>query len=215
MSRPPFFRGLGTIVVLGSVWGLAEAALGLVLRGCAHLVSGSIMTGTALLFIAAGWRRTRRAAGPLLLVAVASAFKLIDAALLGLPVIHGAVAHPIFAFVTQGLAFLLILPFLAERRVGRFSGQAFLGGASALLAVNVYPLVKFVTGIPACVVPGGTIPLALYYAPVAVGLSLLTVPTGFRLGGWAEAWERALAGRPAFGRRASLIPAASALLCLA
>ena len=43
---------LGLIVVLGSVWGLSEAALGMGLRSCAAFVSGSIMTGVALFFMA-------------------------------------------------------------------------------------------------------------------------------------------------------------------
>jgi hypothetical protein len=214
MSTRPRFPGLGSIVVLGSVWGLAEAALGLALRSCAHLVSGSIMTGAALLFLSAGWKRTRRAAGPLLLVAIAAGFKLFDAALLGLPVKHGAVANPMFAFLAEGLAFLLIVPFLADRWKDRLAGRAFLGGASALLAVNLFPFVKFATGIPACMVPGGTTPLSLYYAPLAVGLSLLTVPAGLWLGARAESWERVAGSR--FLRGASaLVPAASALLCLA
>jgi len=215
MNARPTSSGWGTIVVLGSVWGLAEAALGVFLRSCAHLASGSIMTGAALFFLAAGWMRTRRAAGPLLLVVLASGFKLLDAALLGLPVMHGAVGNPVFAIVTEGLAFLLIVPFLAERRKGRFAGQAFLGGASALLAVNVFPLVKFATGIPACVIPGGTTPLSLYYAPLAVGLSLLTVPAGFWLGGRALTWEGKLAARRPAKPVAALLPAASALVCLA
>ncbi|MBM3311790.1 MAG: hypothetical protein FJY80_09800 [Candidatus Aminicenantes bacterium] len=215
MSTRPRFSGLGTAVVLGSVWGLSEAALGLALRNCAALVSGSVMTGAALFFLAAGWARTRRAAGPLLLVGLAAGFKLIDALLLGLPVKHGAVANPIFAFAAEGLAFLIVLPFLAEGLKKRFSGQAFLGGVSALLAVNVFPFVKFVTGIPACLAPGGTAPLSLYYAPLAVGLSLLTVPAGFWLGARAASWEGAFSARRPLGRAAALIPAASAVVCLA
>jgi hypothetical protein len=215
MSHHPRLSGWGTIIVLGSVWGLAEAGLGLALRSCAQVVSGSVMTGAALLFIAAGWTRTRRAAGPALLVVLAAAFKLFDAALLGLPVKHGAVANPIFGFFTEGLAFLVVVPFLAERWQGRFAGGAFLGGASALLAVNLFPFVKFVTGIPACIVPGGTMPLSLVYAPIAAGLSMLAVPAGIWLGSRAESWETQLTGQRRLSRWATLVPAASALLCLA
>lgn len=215
MNSHERLSGLGTIVILGSVWGLAEAALGAFLKSCAHLASGSIMTGAALLFLAAGWIRTRRAAGPLLLVVIASAFKLVDAALLGLPVLHGAVANPIFGFLTEGAAFLIVVPFLAEKWRGRFAGQAFLGGASALLAVNLFPFVKFATGIPACVVSGGTTPLSLYYAPIAVGISILTVPAGIWLGSRAEGWERSLAAKRPFGSALAILPAAAALACLA
>jgi len=44
---------LGIVVMLGAVWGLSEAGLGMGLRSCASFVSGSIMTGVALFFIAA------------------------------------------------------------------------------------------------------------------------------------------------------------------
>ena len=89
---------LGFLVICGSVWGLSEAALGLALETCAKIVSGSIMTGVALFFISAAWTRTKRAAGPAVVVGFALAFKLLDALLLGLPLKHGAVANPMYAF---------------------------------------------------------------------------------------------------------------------
>jgi hypothetical protein len=60
--------------------------------------------------------------------------------------------------------------------------SAMSGGLAALLAVNVFPLVKYATGIPACVVAGTGYPLSLYYAYVAVVLSLATVPLGVFVG---------------------------------
>jgi len=201
---------LGFLVVCGSVWGLSEAGLGLALESCAKLVSGSIMTGVALFFIAAAWMRTKRVLGPAVVVACALAFKLLDALFLGLPLKHGAVANPMFAFVVEGLAFVIIVPFLAEAWRQKTVGRAFLGGASALLAVNLFPLVKFVTGIPACVVAGGTMPLSLYYAPIAVGASLIAVPLGF----WAAAKAETLEGHVRTAGRI-LVPAAAAGLCLA
>jgi hypothetical protein len=201
---------LGFLIVCGSVWGLSEAALGLTLESCAKLVSGSIMTGVAFFFIAAAWTRTKRVLGPAIVVACALAFKLLDALFLGLPLKHGAVANPMFAFVTEGLAFMIIVPFLAEAWRQRAVGRAFLGGASALLAVNLFPLVKFATGISACVVAGGTMPLSLYYAPIAIGASLITVPLGF----WAAAKAETLEGRLRAAGRV-LVPAAAAVLCLA
>jgi hypothetical protein len=205
---------LGIVVVLGSVWGLSEAALGLGLETCAKLVSGSIMTGVALFFISTAWVRTRRILGPAAVVGLALAFKLFDALLLGLPVKHGAVANPMFAFVTEGLAFLVFVPFIAEAWKQKTAGRAFLGGAAALLAVNLFPLVRFATGIPACVFPGTTTPLSLHYAPIAVAVSLVTVPLGFMA---ATASERLEVG--ILARAKSLwhvfIPSAAAVLCLA
>jgi hypothetical protein len=202
---------LGFLIVCGSAWGLAEAGLGLALESCAKLASGSIMTGVALFFVAAAWARTRRVAGPALVVGLALAFKLFDALLLGLPIKHGAVANPMFAFVTEGLALLIIVPFLANAWKRKAAGQAFLGGTSALLAASLFPLVKFATGIPACVVPGGTTALSLTYAPLAVGISLITVPLGFLVAAKSAEGESAVGPRLARW----LAPTAAAVLCLA
>ena len=172
----------GVIFALGAVWGLSEAALGMWLKGCASSVSGSLMTGFALIFIAASWLLARRAWGVVLVVLVASLFKLFDAYLLSLPVKHGAVANPIFAFVLEGAAFLIVVSLLKKSLQAKRAGQGILGGAAALGAVAFFPLVKLATGIPACVVPGTTIPLSIYYAPLAIVLSVFTVPLGFWLG---------------------------------
>jgi len=209
-NTPP--SALGFLMVCGSVWGLAEAGLGLALESCAKLASGSIMTGVALFFISAAWARTRRVSGPALVVGLALVFKLFDALLLGLPIKHGAVANPMFAFVTEGLALLVIIPFLADAWKRKALGQAFLGGTSALLAVNLFPLVKFATGIPACVIPGGTTPLSLYYALLAIGISMITVPLGFLAAAKDEARDGKLAAAP--GIALWLVPTAAAVLCL-
>jgi len=174
---------MGIVVMLGAVWGLSEAGLGMWLRSCASFMSGSIMTGVALFFIAATWILSRRILGVALLVAIACLFKMFDALLLSLPILHGAVGNPIFAFLMEGLAFLVLLFIYAEKQKHKTGRQAILGGMSALLAVNLFPLVKFATGVPACVYPGTTTPLSLYYAPLAVILSCVTVPLGF----WAAA----------------------------
>lgn len=170
---------IGIVIMLGAVWGLSEAALGMWVRSCASYMSGSMMTGIALFFIAISWVLTRRILGVALLVAIACLFKMFDALLLSLPILHGAVGNPIFAFLMEGLAFLVLLSLFAEKQKHKTGRRAILGGMSALLAVNLFPLVKFATGIPACVFPGTTTPLSLYYAPFAVILSCVTVPLGF------------------------------------
>jgi hypothetical protein len=202
---------LGTLIALGSVWGLAEAGLGLALETCARFVSGSVMTGVALFFIATAWARTKRVAGPAIVTAIALGFKLLDALWLGLPVRHGAIGNPMFAFVMEAAAFVVIAPFIVEAWRGRPLGRAALGGLSALAAVNLFPLVRFATGIPACVVPGTTMPLSLAYAPIAVAVSALTVPLGFLAAGRLEAAE----GRLSAGALRWLAPAGTVVLCLA
>ena len=173
---------MNIVLMLGSVWGLSEAALGMGLQRCASLVSGSLMTGVALFFMAACWAVTRRVIGVAALIVIASLFKMFDALLLSLPIRHGAIGNPIFAFFMQGLAFLVLAMIIAEVHKRKRTSQAVVGGASALIAVGLFPLVKFVTSIPACVYPGTGIPLSIYFAPFAIVFSAFTVPLGFWIG---------------------------------
>ncbi|HSA96332.1 MAG TPA: hypothetical protein VLJ16_09785 [Acidobacteriota bacterium] len=190
MSQTPQKTPWGPILVLGGVWGLSEAALGMYLRQCASTVSGSMMTGVALFFLAAAWTVSPRAVTAVAMVAVAASFKLFDALLLGLPVLHGAIGNPIFAIVMEGAAFVLIVTILNKALAAKPAGQGLAGGLSALIAVNLFPLVKFATGVSPCVT-GTSYPLSLYYAPLAVGLSALTVPLGVLAGAALGASGRA------------------------
>jgi len=206
---------LGFVVMLGAVWGLSEAALGMGLRSCASFVSGSLMTGVALFFIAASWVVSRRILGVALLIVIACLFKMFDAFLLSLPVLHGAVANPIFAFIMEGAAFLVLITIINKKLKQKKAGQAILGGLTALLAVNLFPLVKYATGIPACVFPGTGYPLSLYYAPLAVSLSLVTVPLGFLVGAQIESFETKFEG-VTLGRKLRYFASpVTLILCLA
>ncbi|MGB8957980.1 MAG: hypothetical protein WCC00_03095 [Candidatus Aminicenantales bacterium] len=181
MSQTPQKTNWAPVLVLGSLWGLSEAALGMYLRQCASTVSGSVMTGVAFLFLAAAWAISPRLKTMALMVGMAAGFKLFDALLLGLPVLHGAIGNPIFAIVMEGAAFVLILSVVSKSIAGKAAGQGLSGGLAALVAVNVFPLVKFATGVAPCVT-GTSYPLSLYYAPIAVALSALTVPLGLLAG---------------------------------
>jgi len=213
MSLNPKKTAWGPILVLGSLWGLSEAALGMYLRQCASTVSGSLMTGAALFFLAAAWTISPRGQTVAGMVVLASFFKLFDAMLLGLPILHGAIANPIFAIVIEGAAFLVLISIIHREFASKTLGQGLTGGLTALLAVNAFPLVKFATGIAACKVPGTVIPLSLYYAPIAIVLSMLTVPAGF----WAGARVAALETRfvPASPARLGWVSPAVFVLCLA
>lgn len=180
---------LGIVVMLGAVWGFSEAALGMWLRSCASFYSGAIMTGIALFFIASSWVLTRRIIGVALLIVIACLFKMFDALLLSLPILHGAIGNPIFAFLMEGAAFLVLIAIFSEKLKQKTGGQALMGGMSALLAVNLFPLVKYATGVPACVYPGTGYPLSLYYAPLAIFISFVTVPLGILVGTKILAWE--------------------------
>jgi len=213
MTLDPRKTSWGPILVLGSLWGLSEAALGMYLRQCASTVSGSLMTGAALFFLAAAWSVSPRVQALAGMVFLASFFKLFDALLLGLPVRHGAVANPIFAIVMEGAAFFLIASIVRGDLAAKPLGRFLTGGLAALVAVNVFPLVGFATGIAACKVAGTAIPLSLYYAPIAIALSALTVPGGAWAGSKAAALDLHLA--PAGRARLGWVSPAAVLLCLA
>ncbi|MGZ5488925.1 MAG: hypothetical protein ACXWF4_10385 [Candidatus Aminicenantales bacterium] len=188
MSLTPQKANWAPILALGSLWGLSEAALGMYLRQCASTVSGSLMTGAALFFLAAAWAISPRVKTIAAMVGMAVGFKLFDALLLGLPVLHGAIGNPIFAIVMEGAAFVLILSVVSKSIAGKAAGQGLSGGLAALVAVNVFPLVKLATGVAPCVT-GTSYPLSLYYAPIAVALSALTVPLGLFAGSALTALE--------------------------
>lgn len=204
MSSSPQRTNWGPILALGSLWGLTEAALGVYLRQCASTVSGSIMTGTALFFLAAAWALSPRLRTIAAVAGLAVGFKLLDALLLGLPVGHGAVANPLFAIAVEGAAFALLAGVIGRTVFAKAPGRVLTGGLAALVAVNVFPLVKIVTGVAPCVT-GTSYPLSLYYAPIAVALAALTVPLGLRAGAVLAAFE----ARPAVPRWLS--PAAAGL----
>ena len=109
MNKKVERKFIGYALILGSVWGVIEVALGVGLRTCASSVSGSLMTGVALFFIAASWVVTRTNIIPILVVMIAALFKLFDSVLLGLPVMSGAIRNPIFAFILEGLAFVILI----------------------------------------------------------------------------------------------------------
>jgi hypothetical protein len=215
MYKPIPKSCLGMVVVLGSVWGLSEAALGMGLRSCAALVSGSVMTGVALFFMAAGWVISRKVVAVFLVVLIAAFFKMFDALLLSLPLKHGAIGNPIFAFIMEAIAFVIIISILKEKFTKKPAGQALLGGMAAVLAVNLFPLVKFATGVPACVATGTGYPLSLYYIHFAMLTSLVTVPSGFWVGAKIQAFETRMIKIHSTRKFDPILSPAALILCLA
>ena len=82
----------------------------------------------------------------------------------------------------EGVAFIILIAVFANASWNKTSSRALLGAGSALLAVALFPLVKFATGVPACVYPNSMIPLSIFFAPVAIVFSAFTVPLGFLAG---------------------------------
>ena len=186
MDNPIAKSHLGLVIVLGSVWGLSEAGLGMGLRSCAAFVSGSVMTGVALFFMAAGWVVSRRGFRG----AAHGAHSLgLQAVRRPASVASGQARRhrqPDFRFFHGSRGVHCYRLHCQGQADPKACGQALLGGIAAALAVNLFPLVRYATGVPACVVPGTGYPLSLFYIQVAVLVSFVTVPLGFLAGAKME-----------------------------
>ncbi len=177
--------GLHLLVMLACLWGVLEAIGGVYLRGtCARLFSGSVLMAGAFFFMASAYVTRGRLLPLLLLPVVAAALRIYAAVLTGTPLLAMAVANPIYAFFTETLALLAVLALAQERLKGTIKGRMAIGALSATAGATVFPAVKYFTGISACVLPGTSLPLAIYGLPVAAALSALTVPAGFAFGTW-------------------------------
>jgi hypothetical protein len=174
---------LSLLITAAALWGVAEAIVGMFLRGsCARTITGSLMTGVALFFCSLGISYMRKTWSPFIMLTIVILFKSLDAFLLHLPFKHGAVANPVFAFITEVCAIIFVVSIVSKKLQHTLYGKSLVGGLSALVAINLFPLVKYFSGIPACVYPGTQYPLALYFAPISIGISLITVPLGFIVG---------------------------------
>ena len=186
-----------SIVTIGSLWGLVEATAGVGLRGsCARLYSGSVLTGTSLLFFSFAYMLTGRLLLVLLLPIIAGLLRLYAGLLLGQPVVSGAVANPIFAFFMEALAFCAVIYLLKRSYLRSVAGGGVAGMTAATLSACMFLPVKLVTGIPACVVPGTTFPLAIWGLPVAAAVAVVSMPLGLWAGAWGRDWMEAPGPRP-------------------
>jgi hypothetical protein len=214
MEKSNFRSQLAIAVMLGSVWGLSEVLLGAGIQACARTISGSVMTGVALFFITAAWVAAGNFRIPVLVVLIACLFKLFDALLLSLPIMHGAIGNPIFAFLLEGFAILLLLAVFRRQTWQKISSRAYLGAGAALISVAMFPLVKYATGIPACVYPGTAVPLSIFFAPIAILFSAITVPVGFVAGEWIRKTSVAQPQRSILRLSGSLASPVTLIICL-
>jgi len=149
------------IVVIGSLWGLLEATVG-------------SLTGRLL---------------PLVLLPIlAGLLRLYAGLLLGLPIMSGAVANAIYAFFVEAAVFVVVIFLIEQRRLRLRSalGGGLTGATIAVLACILFLPVGLFTGIPACPLPGTSIPLCIWGMPVAAVAAAVSLPAGL----WAGAWLR-------------------------
>lgn len=205
---------LGIVLVIGSIWGLTEFAFGLGLQKCATLYTGAILTGLAFFWLSFIWSITRSIIPVLIIVAIAVMFKWLDALLLQVAWNHGSIANPIYAFITIMVGFVLIMGLFKKQFTKTLLNRILLGAGAAAISVALFPLVKFTTGNPACLYAATNIPLVIYTAPVAIILSMITVPLGYRVALWyAEKTQGLLRGQSA-GFMARYWSPAVVLTCL-
>jgi len=198
MDKQGIKSNLGIVVATGSIWGLTEFAFGLGLQKCATLFTGAILTGLAFFWLSFVWSATRSFVSIILLVVIAMLFKWLDALLLQVAWNHGSVLNPMYAFFTIMLGFLLLLGLFRNRFSAKLMNRILVGAGAAVIATALFPLAKFATGNPACMYASTNIPLVVYTAPVAIILSMMTVPLGFTAATWySRVIQGARSERPA------------------
>ena len=167
------------LLVAGAVWGVTEVIMGTWLNGCATLYSGAIMTGLAFFYMSLTWSATRKILPLLLMLILVILFKMLNALLLSLPVTHGSVMNPAFAFVMQTIGFLLMILIFRKLFFQRLNARILTGIGAAAVAVLLFPFAGHVTGSAACLAAGTQIPLSIYTSPLAIGIACVTVPLGY------------------------------------
>jgi len=180
MTTSALKSNLGIILAVGSVWGLTEFVAGMGLQKCASLYTGAILTGMAFFWVSFAWSLTRKLLPVLLIVGMAILFKLLDAALLPVAWNHGSILNPAYAIVTILIGFSLLILLFKNQFSKKLLHRILLGAGAALIATAMFPLVRFATGSAACFYASTNIPLAIYTAPVAILISMLTVPLGYQ-----------------------------------
>ena len=214
MNRKAVKSNLGIIVAIGSVWGLTEFAFGMGLQKCATLYTGAILTGLAFFWLSLVWSITRSIIPVLIIVGITMMFKWLDALLLQVAWNHGSIANPIFAFVTIMVGFILLMLLFRKRFSANLLSRILVGAGGAAIACALFPLAKFATGIPACLYAATNIPLVIFTAPVAIILSMITVPLGFRAATWYTETVQGINGERSGSLLVRLWSPAVVLCCL-
>lgn len=181
---------LKIILIAGAVWGVSEVIMGTWLQGCAFRYSGAIMTGLAFFYMSFTWTATRQFLSLLMLLGLVILFKMFNAVLLSLPVTHGSVMNPSFAFVMQTFGFLVMIVLLRQLFFFKSGYRVLAGAGAALTSTFLFPFAGFFTGSAACLASGTNIPLSIYTSPLAIGIAIITVPLGY----WAASKLKATEG---------------------
>ncbi len=204
MDRRSITSNFGVILAAGSLWGIIEFGAGIGLQKCATLATGAILTGLSLFWFSLIWTFTKRLIPVLIVLVIAMLFKWLDALLLHVAWNHGSILNPMFAFFTATAGFILIISLLRNRFFQNRLSRILTGGGAALVAMCLFPLVKFVSGTPACSYAATNIPLSVYTAPLAILIGMITVPLGHRTALWLSGEANPLKQEGSLSLRAGL-----------
>jgi len=182
-SESTLKNNLNAVLILGTVWGISEFAVGLGLHKCGVAFTGAILTGMAFLWLSMAYSLTGRVLPVLLILLIVSVFKFSDALFLDVGVTHGSILNPVFAFLTITLGFLAMLILMRNRFTHKLIYRILTGAGAAFIAVFLFPLAGVFTGSAACIHPATSIPVSIYTSPVSITLSMITVPLGYYLAG--------------------------------
>lgn len=214
MDKTGIKSNLGIIAAIGAIWGLTEFGVGLGLQKCATLFTGAVLTGLAFFWVSFIWSLTRKFLSVMILVGIVVLFKMLDALLLPVAWNHGSILNPVYAFFTIMLGFIVLSGLFRKRFSASLTNRIIVGAGAAVIATALFPLVKYTTGNPACLYAATSIPLAIYTAPVAIILSMITVPLGFRAATWYTREFRGEASGPTVTLMARLWSPAVVVCCL-
>jgi len=182
-SETTLKNNLNAVLILGTVWGISEFAVGLGLHKCGVTLTGAILTGMAFLWLSMAYSLTGKVLPVLFILLIVSVFKFSDALFLDVGVTHGSILNPVFAFLTITVGFLTMLLLIKKRFTHKLIYRILTGAGAAFIAVFLFPMAGLFTGSAACVLPATSIPVSIYTSPVSIALSMITVPLGFYLAG--------------------------------
>lgn len=169
-------------LALGCAWGLGESLAGLLLRlSPLQPVTGSLLTGFAAVFLAAGWSMRPAGYAGAILPLPAIAAIVVTAGLRGASCTSAPVVNPVVALALEAGVFLALAS-VGALHTRSVRAQAFIGGAAALGAALLFPAVVMLTGARACTLPDSGIPVAVAGAPLAALAGCFSTPAGVRLG---------------------------------
>jgi len=169
----------------GAIWGTIEIFGGALLKGTAPEITGSVMTALAGFVLVVVYGLTRNYLAYFATVLLASGFRIINSLTWHLPAVHLGFGNHVFGMVTEAVALALFLTLL-KNNLHRPAYQRLIGVSFPFLSALLFPLVRLITGNPACLFRNSGIAVAWVFAPLAMILGALLCPIAFQLANYLK-----------------------------